>query len=112
MLVACRMNYEQIVDHLMDGGARLNDRNKVWYTIRLLQFLFCDGLQEGLTPLMWAAWQSHDVVVKNLLERGAIPQIKDRVRLCKLDYDDYCLFQVFSLNFLQTMMWYRTVGRL
>jgi ankyrin repeat protein len=38
-------------------------------------------LQEGLTPLMWAAWQQHEAVVQNLLEHGAIPQLKDRASL-------------------------------
>ena len=42
-------------------------------------FISISALQEGLTPLMWAAWQSHDTVVKSLLEKGAIPQLKDRV---------------------------------
>lgn len=60
-LVAARKNDLDTIDKLIEGGARLNDRN-----------------EEGMTPLMWAAYASHDNMVEKLMKNGAIPKLKNR----------------------------------
>ena len=41
------------------------------------------AVQDGRTPLIWAALKGHEEVVALLLEKGANKEAKDIVRLCK-----------------------------
>jgi uncharacterized protein len=63
------MNFLPSITHLISAGARLNDVN-----------------DDGLSPLMWAAWNGQDTIVDCLLEHGASPHLKDRRGKCALDY--------------------------
>jgi uncharacterized protein len=63
------MNLFPTVSHLISAGARLNDVN-----------------EDGLSPLMWAAWNDQDPIVDLLLKNGASPHLKDRNGKCALDY--------------------------
>ena len=60
---ACNYGYKEIVEHLLDHGAWVNDRG--------------DKKCEGLTPLMDAASCGNFSVMFTLMERGANVLAKD-----------------------------------
>lgn len=69
LLIATRLNLQNFIECLITSGARINDRNA-----------------DGISPLMWAAWNQKDEMVESLLALGASPLIKDRMGRCALEY--------------------------
>jgi ankyrin repeat protein len=72
LLIAARQNSLQSMSYLITAGARMNDVNA-----------------DGLSPLMWAAWNNHEQGVEILLKNGASPTLKDRV-------SDHTSIRIFS----------------
>ena len=61
LLLAAKAGHLEIVDHLLDRGARVNERCRYY---------------QGM-PLYWACRHGHLEVVKLLVERGADPSLSD-----------------------------------
>ncbi len=61
--------------------AKLRALFKAYHTDVLSKVTVCSLLQDGYTPLMWAAMGGHTDTVRGLLPSGAVVDLADKVSI-------------------------------